>query len=86
IGKMACSLGVLEKGLDRLSVAVGMVPRGEVGLIFANVGAGLMLHGHPVIDDTVLSAVVIMVIITTLMTPPVLKLSLARGKRRAKAA
>ncbi|MCB1032777.1 MAG: cation:proton antiporter, partial [Acidobacteria bacterium] len=49
IGKMACSLGVLEKGLDRLSVAVGMVPRGEVGLIFANVGAGLMLHGHPVI-------------------------------------
>jgi Kef-type K+ transport system membrane component KefB len=83
VGKMVCAFGVLEKGLDRLSVAVGMVPRGEVGLIFANVGAGLVLHGHPVINDSVLSAVIIMVIITTLMTPPVLKISLAHGDRVA---
>lgn len=79
IGKMICVFGVREKGLDRISIALGMVPRGEVGLIFANVGAGLMLHGEPVIDDTVLSAVVIMVIITTLMTPPALKVSLGRS-------
>ncbi|MCB1054635.1 MAG: cation:proton antiporter, partial [Acidobacteria bacterium] len=82
VGKMVCVVGVREKGLDSLSIAVGMVPRGEVGLIFANVGAGLMLHGHPVIDRSELSAVVIMVIITTLLTPPVLKVTLARGDRR----
>jgi len=81
IGKMICALGVLERGLDRISVAVGMVPRGEVGLIFAGIGAGLYLHGHPVISLPVFSAVVIMVIVTTLMTPPVLKVTLARGDK-----
>jgi len=87
LGKMACAFGVLEKGLDRISIAVGMVPRGEVGLIFVNVGAGLTLFGKPVIDNSVLSAVVIMVIITTLMTPPALKMTLSRSDRRkAKAA
>jgi Kef-type K+ transport system membrane component KefB len=75
---------VLEKGLDRISVAVGMVPRGEVGLIFAGIGASLVLHGRPVISSAIFSAVVIMVIVTTLMTPPVLKITLARGERRKK--
>ncbi|MDX1501034.1 MAG: cation:proton antiporter [Thermoanaerobaculia bacterium] len=81
VGKMICALGVVEKGLDRISVAVGMVPRGEVGLIFASIGAALVLHGEPVISSSIYSAVVIMVIVTTLMTPPVLKLTLARGDR-----
>ena len=81
IGKMICALGVVEKGLDRISVAVGMVPRGEVGLIFAGIGASLYLRGQPVISVPVFSAVVIMVIVTTLMTPPVLKITLARGDR-----
>ncbi len=80
-GKMICALGVVEKGLDRLSVAVGMVPRGEVGLIFAGIGAALILHGEPVISGTIFSAVVIMVIVTTLITPPLLKITLARGDR-----
>jgi len=35
IGKQVCGLGVIEKDLDRLTVGVGMIPRGEVGLIFA---------------------------------------------------
>ena len=82
IGKMVCAFGVLEKGLDRISVAVGMVPRGEVGLIFAGIGASLVLHGRPVISSAIFSAVVIMVIVTTLMTPPVLKVTLARGERK----
>lgn len=81
IGKMICALGVLEKSLDRISVAVGMVPRGEVGLIFAGIGAGLYLHGEPVISVSIFSAVVIMVIVTTLITPPVLKITLARGDK-----
>ena len=81
IGKMICALGVVEKGLDRISVAVGMVPRGEVGLIFAGIGAALILHGRPVISVPIFSAVVIMVIVTTLMTPPVLKITLSRGEK-----
>lgn len=81
VGKMVCAFGVVERGLDRLSVAVGMVPRGEVGLIFASIGAALVLHGKPVISTSTYSAVVIMVIITTLITPPVLKMTLARGDR-----
>jgi Kef-type K+ transport system membrane component KefB len=76
IGKQICGLGVLEKGLDRLTVGVGMIPRGEVGLIFASIGKGLK-----VIDDATFSAVVIMVIVTTLITPPVLKVTLARAKK-----
>jgi Kef-type K+ transport system membrane component KefB len=79
---MVCYLGVLEKGVDRLSVAVGMVPRGEVGLIFASIGAGLVLHGHPVISPEIFAAVVVMVIVTTLLTPPTLKLTLGRAARR----
>jgi Kef-type K+ transport system membrane component KefB len=81
LGKMICALGVMERGLDRISVAVGMVPRGEVGLIFAGIGASLVLHGEPVISTSIFSAVVIMVIVTTLMTPPALKVTLARGDR-----
>jgi Kef-type K+ transport system membrane component KefB len=62
----------LEKGVDRLSVGVGMIPRGEVGLIFASIGKDLK-----VIDDATFSAVVIMVIVTTLVAPPMLKLTLS---------
>ena len=71
-GKQACSLGVLERGADRLAVGLGMIPRGEVGLIFASIGATLRLRGERVIDGTVFSAIVVMVAITTLLTPPLL--------------
>ena len=82
LGKMICAAGVIERGLDRLSVAVGMVPRGEVGLIFAGIGAQLTLHGRSVITPPVFAAVVVMVIVTTLVTPPALKITLARGDRK----
>ena len=78
LGKQACSLGVIGRGVDRLSVGFGMVPRGEVGLIFANIGLGLTVSGQPVISSAVFSAVVVMVIVTTLVTPPALRWSLAR--------
>jgi Kef-type K+ transport system membrane component KefB len=82
IGKMICALGVVERGLDRISIAVGMVPRGEVGLIFAGIGASLILHGRPVVSTPIFSAVVIMVIVTTLITPPILKITLSRGDKK----
>ena len=65
-------------GVRRLAVGIGMIPRGEVGLIFASVGAALTLDGVPVISPSAFSAVVIMVIVTTLITPPALKWSLLR--------
>jgi Kef-type K+ transport system membrane component KefB len=50
-----------------------MIPRGEVGLIFASIGKSLK-----VMDDATFSAVVMMVMLTTLVTPPLLKLTLQR--------
>ena len=82
IGKQACSLGAYG-GLDRLSVGIGMIPRGEVGLIFAGIGLTLTVGGERIIDEAVFSAVVIMVIVTTMITPPALKWSLTRGERRS---
>lgn len=82
LGKQACSLGVWGRGVDRLTVGLGMIPRGEVGLIFANIGVGLTLGEVPIIDRGTYSAVVVMVIVTTLVTPIALKLSLERGARK----
>jgi Kef-type K+ transport system membrane component KefB len=75
-----CSFGALGHALDRLSIGIGMIPRGEVGLIFANIGLGLHIGGERIVDQGVFSAVVIMVIVTTMVTPPALKWSL--GRRR----
>ena len=81
IGKQVCALGVTSPGVNRMAVGIGMIPRGEVGLIFANVGAGLTLNGAPVIGPSTFSSVVAMVVVTTVVTPTALKWSLARGAR-----
>ena len=82
LGKQACALGAWGRGTDRLSVGLGMIPRGEVGLIFASIGLGLVLHGERIVDERIYSAVVLMVIVTTLVTPPALQWSLERGAHR----
>lgn len=79
IGKQLCGLGAVGKGLDRLSIGIGMIPRGEVGLIFANIGLTLTIAGERVVDAGVFSAVVVMVIVTTVITPPALKWSFGRA-------
>ena len=78
VSKQVCGLVVRDKSINSLAVGLGMVPRGEVGLIFAGIGAGLTLNGTPVITPEVYSAVIIMVMVTTLVTPPALKWSLMR--------
>ncbi len=85
LGKQICALATVEKGINRLAIGLGMIPRGEVGLIFAGIGVTLMLPNaqgtkEPVINSATFGAVVIMVIVTTLVTPPVLKWSLGRQK------
>ena len=88
VGKQVCSLAVAERGLNRLAIGLGMIPRGEVGLIIAGIGAALMLPGaagtpEPVVGPATFGAIVIMVIVTTLVTPPLLTWSLARGRKRS---
>jgi Kef-type K+ transport system membrane component KefB len=84
VGKQVCSLAVAERGVNRLAVGIGMIPRGEVGLIFAGIGAALVLPNaqgvaEPVVGATTFGAVVVMVVVTTLVTPPALKWAMARA-------
>lgn len=83
LGKQVCSLAIFDKTTNRIAIGLGMVPRGEVGLIFAGIGAKLMLDGHAVISVSTYSAVVIMVIITTLVTPPALIYSMTRKAKKS---
>ncbi len=78
LGKQACAAGALGKGLNRVAIGIGMVPRGEVGLIFANIGLALMVNGERVVDPSIYSAVLVMVIVTTMITPPALKWAMER--------
>jgi Kef-type K+ transport system membrane component KefB len=77
-GKLACAVGVLTAGVSRLAVAIGMIPRGEVGLIFAGIGTTLTLTGQPLLSPGLFSAVVLMVLVTTLVTPVGLRLVFQR--------
>src|SRR5262249_22210953 len=52
LGKQVCALGA-GRGADRLTVGLGMIPRGEVGLIFASIGRALTIGGERVVSDTV---------------------------------
>jgi len=72
VGKLVTGLGVVGRGTRRLAVGIGMVPRGEVGLIFAGVGAGLTVGGAPLLGSDVFPALVAMVLVTTVITPPAL--------------
>jgi len=68
VEKAACALGV-RRGSNRLAIAIGMVPRGEVGLIFAGIGSSLLVEGRPLLPQSLFSAVVVTVLVTTLLTP-----------------
>jgi Kef-type K+ transport system membrane component KefB len=80
LGKIACGLAA-PAGVSKLTVGLGMMPRGEVGLIFAGIGAKLVLDGHPVVSPETYAAAVFMVVATTMLTPPLLLWSLGRAKR-----
>jgi Kef-type K+ transport system membrane component KefB len=77
-GKLASALGVLERGGNRWAVGIGMVPRGEVGLIFAGIGVRLTLEGKPLLTQGIFAAIVLMVLVTTLLAPIGLRWAFAR--------
>jgi Kef-type K+ transport system membrane component KefB len=74
IGKVAAGYVVWTKGLRRIVIGVGMIPRGEVGLIFAQIGLSSKL-----ISGGMYSAVALMVMLTTFIAPPLLRRLLVQG-------
>jgi len=79
VGKViGCGAGALLQGFSRresLVVGVGMIPRGEVGLITANIG-----WAAGVIPGDIYALLVVVVLFTTLVTPVLLKVSLPAGR------
>jgi Kef-type K+ transport system membrane component KefB len=75
------TLGVLGRKVNRWAVAIGMVPRGEVGLIFAGIGTRLTLEGQPLLSPSLFSAVVLLVLVTTLVAPIGLRWAFSRRWR-----
>jgi Kef-type K+ transport system membrane component KefB len=68
LGKTAAGWAAPWARFRRMVVGVGMVPRGEVGLIFADIG-----RRSGVLGDEVFGAVLLMVMVTTFIAPPALK-------------
>jgi Kef-type K+ transport system membrane component KefB len=75
VGKLVSGWGVLDRTVNRWVVGVGMVPRGEVGLIFAGVGLA-----SNIITDALYGAILIVVALTTFLSPLLLKRLLQNGK------
>ena len=75
LGKLVTGLSVFgQPGINRLAIGVGMIPRGEVGLVFASVGAASGALSKPLE-----AAIVIMVILTTFLAPPLLRVAFKLG-------
>ncbi|WP_228024619.1 cation:proton antiporter [cf. Phormidesmis sp. LEGE 11477] len=70
LGKTVTGFAVFgQPGINRLAIGFGMIPRGEVGLVFAGVGAA-----SGVLSESLDAAIIVMVIVTTFIAPPLLRL------------
>ena len=76
LGKLLSGLGGNRRD-DRWLIGIGMIPRGEVGLVFASVGKSLHI-----IPDSLFSAMVVMVVVTTFMTPIWMKMQYKKSRKR----
>ena len=72
IGKLLGGFGAARK-TNRLFIGIGMMPRGEVGLIFASMGKSL-----GVVSEQMFAAIIVMVLITTIIAPPWMKHAMRR--------
>lgn len=69
IGKIITGYAIFgQPGINKLAVGIGMIPRGEVGLVFAGVGAA-----SGVLSESLDAAIIVMVILTTFLAPPLLR-------------
>jgi Kef-type K+ transport system membrane component KefB len=77
LGKvLGCGLGAHFTGFDKhhaLQIGIGMIPRAEVAIIVANLGVQMSI-----LSDKDMAATIVMVLVTTLMTPSLLKWSFSR--------
>ncbi|CAN5663121.1 hypothetical protein BH24ACT5_BH24ACT5_05070 [soil metagenome] len=81
VGKVAAAGGAAGLRVDKLLIGVGMLPRGEVGIIFASIGLA-----EGVLGDDQYAALLIVVLVTTLMTPPLLRWRIAGVRATAASA
>lgn len=78
IGKVVTGLAVFgQPGINRLAIGVGMIPRGEVGLVFAGVGATT-----GILSKSLNAAIIVMVIITTFIAPPLLRIAFDKAEEK----
>lgn len=76
---VGCAVGALKMGTRRaVQVGVGMVPRGEVGIVVAQIGLTLAA-----VSDAIYGVVLAMAVITTLVAPPLIKMAFAGEERSA---
>lgn len=75
VGKLVTGWAVFgQPGINRIAIGVGMIPRGEVGLVFAAIGTA-----SGVLDKSLQAAIIIMVILTTFLAPPFLRLAFGKS-------
>ena len=71
VGKLVTGWVVFgQPGINRLAIGIGMIPRGEVGLVFAGIGTA-----SGAIDKPLEVAIILMVILTTFLAPPLLRVA-----------
>ena len=75
LGKMVAGIAAKGDKREKLLVGASMVPRGEVGLIFAATGKSL-----GVLNDEMFSVIIIVVILTTFVAPPMIKAISSKSK------
>jgi Kef-type K+ transport system membrane component KefB len=66
-----------QPNINRLAIGIGMVPRGEVGLVFAGIGTA-----SGAIDKPLEVAIIIMVILTTFLAPPFLRVAFGKQEEQ----
>ncbi|MDX2099194.1 MAG: cation:proton antiporter [Leptolyngbyaceae cyanobacterium bins.59] len=76
VGKVVTGLAVFgQPGINRLAIGVGMIPRGEVGLIFVSIGSTI-----GILSKSLEAAIIVMVILTTFLAPPLLRVVFPDGE------
>jgi Kef-type K+ transport system membrane component KefB len=76
---VGCGLAALDLGWRRAGqIGIGMVPRGEVGIVVAQIGLTLVtIEGTRAIDDKLFGIILFMAVATTLIAPPFIKILFA---------
>ena len=68
VGKLLSAVGAIGTTSDKLVIGIGMLPRGEVGLIFATIGLSV-----GALNDELYGSILVVVLLTTLIAPPLLR-------------